>query len=333
MCAPSENKVNLNKEFKEKILKKAHAIISGQNRFWPSDLKGYFIAKHNLEPSKYEKFINKMSKPTSKVISSFIIVWSVSPEISSLFIAKVVSVVPWLSVFGTTFWMTISVSLLSIAVHPILTIAFGTILRGAIATYHVVASKVHYFVISRFCPGRTAHPVNMEITFQNLTRLIVYNKEHEKFYAHPPGREPQSLPPNYVREIYMLALRLEKYNLLLEGDTTRIREAFEEVELDADPTSSFTFTPETNASSDNSNLINVEKLEKQRNARESLEQVCRNAQDQFYHDDLIKQLIEKPSSEAAERICSEMQGLPRRQLGISSLQISTPYASSSNFKG
>ncbi len=316
--APGNDKVILQASFKKKILKKAQAIISSQNSFWPSDLKGYYIAKHNLEPTKYEKFINKLSKPTSKVIASFTVEWTISPAISALFLTKVIAVAPWLSILGTTYWLTITVSLLAIAVHPILMFGFGTILRATIATYHLVVANVHYFVISQLCPEREVKPANMDLTFANLTREINYDKERNEFYAMQ-GTKRTEIPTDLVTTFFAEALQLEKYNLLLEGDKSRIEKTFAEVQLSVDASASF---------SDVARPIKFSKLSKQYHARLALDQVCSNQEKQFYHDDLIIQLIEKPSWTAAKTHQLVMGG-DSSQRDLISSQTSIPFASSS----
>lgn len=300
-CNPTKtpaanDKVILQPKFKETILEKAHEIISNVNFYWPEEVRRHFIAKHNLEPAWYEIIIKKVSKPTSKIIGSLT---------TAVFLSKIIVLPPALAILGTSYWSTISVSLLSVAVYPVLILLFGAAIRGAIAAYHIVASNVHFFVLSRFFPEKKPTPVNLNITFENLTRAIKYDADNNDFYVEQDKGERKVLEHNLVKFFYENAYKLEKYNILLEGNRTSIEDAFRDPIIHSDPSQSFT----TGASS-NGSYIFVDEMHNQYAARLGLEQVCQNAEKQYYHKHLIKQLIVMSSVKAANLKHRVMTGLP-----------------------
>ncbi len=284
---PAETKVVLQAEFREKILKKAYKIIGDPNYFCPPEVKRHFILKHNLQPGRYRKILNSVCKPTSKVIAAITVEWIVSTALSAVFLSKIIVAVPSMAILGTGYWTTVSVSLISLAVYPVLMISFGAAITCTVAGYHIVANRVHRYNLARRNAPNQLPGINFRVSYDNLMSSLRYDPATEVFWVRVDTAGTEEAIPEYeAASLCKKALQLEKYNILLQGNRTRIQRFLlnENVPEYSNPAAA-------SSSTDSSITLDISTLKKVTRAERGLNQICSNAPIQPDQNRVIDYLI------------------------------------------
>lgn len=299
-----DTKVDLQPEFEKKIRENAAKIITNPNYKCPPEVRKNYIAKHHLQPNKLEKIITKICKPTSKIVASFTVEWIVSPAISALFLSKVITSFPSLAILGTTYWTAVSVSLISLAVYPILIISFSAGARGLIFVCQFVAGKVHAFVMSWKNPQTLQPPVNRSANFNNLASVVTYDNTTKKFFVSSNSgmkqngqtNDREEIQPFVAKSLLQKAYKLEKYNILLEGNKDAIAETFKSYR--DDPAKSL---PAVN--------VDIKDERNKTKATIGLDELCANSDTQYNQKYVLSYLVKDCAKKAAEARMKEMQGI------------------------
>lgn len=216
----SENiKVDLIPELEAKILEETKKIITNKTYICPLGLKNHLIKKYTYEPGRISKVISKMSKPAAKIIATFAVASILTPIACAYIIPSSIPVLPGLIVLGSEYWASVSVSLVSLAVYPLITAAFKVVFNGVSCASHFVARRVHLLVQRLgFFKGNNLH---VRASFENLMSEIHYDHNTSRFYSSIDGVRKQ-LRGNHVKACIEHSLQLERYEILLEGRRDKI---------------------------------------------------------------------------------------------------------------
>lgn len=325
-------KVDLIPQLEAKILEKTKKIIGDQTFNCPTGLKNHLIKKYTYEPGKIRKIISKMSKPAAKIIATFAVASILTPVVCTFILPSSIPVLPGLIVLGSEYWASVSVSLVSLAVYPLITATFGLIFNGISCASHFVARRVH--LLGQRLGIFTPNNVLDRVSYHNLMSEIHYDPNTETFY-HFRDTIRTDLRESYVRWFIQRALRLEKYDILLRGRQNEIENHFnnnennplhsndlnEQSEVLNSLIGSFTSLstlPSRNPSL-NANILNTvsglpaprnkaEKKEHQKiRAQQAFNQMIANASQQVHWKSILNYYLKEKIKEEAQQKLEEMK--------------------------
>lgn len=205
-------KVDLIPQLENRILEETKKIIGEESYICPVDLKNHLIQKYTYEPGRISKIISKMSKPAAKIIATFAVASILTPIACAFIIPSSIPVLPGLIVLGSEYWASVSVSLVSLAVYPLITAAFRVIFNGVSCVSHFVARRVH--LLGQKLGIFKLNRLHDRASYDNLMSEISFDPVRNGFYLNTNGKKLNGL---HVLDCIRNSLRLERYEMLLEG--------------------------------------------------------------------------------------------------------------------